>query len=168
MFPSRKKTPITISTIGPANEREYRGGLTGGAGGGACTVLAIFHLAVYFSRSLLRGVSGNRSRLRNGRTAQVATPFQQLHKTNYQQNHRPSAVPSRSMQVVKQRERTDSDQDHGASHASLATVSRGSSLGKQPHPQRDQEDGPNAIHFQEPDSQIVQQKEHSQPDQDQC
>jgi len=56
MFPSRKKIPITISTIGPASERGGRG-LNGGGGtggmGGVLIALAIFHLAIDFARRRL-------------------------------------------------------------------------------------------------------------------
>ena len=51
MVPSRKMTPTTIRTNGPANDRWRRGG-KGAMGGGVMTGLDIFHLA---RRSLLRG-----------------------------------------------------------------------------------------------------------------
>src|SRR5581483_3960014 len=97
-FPSRKNTPIRISTSGPANER---GGLDlmGGAGGGAWTVLAIFHLAVYLARRLLSRHGGRLRRC--GRRSTQVSPFHQLDDADDEQNQRPSAVPTRTVEVVE-------------------------------------------------------------------
>src|SRR3954469_6232680 len=98
---SRKKIPSTIRTTGPANERGWRGGMTGGGGGGACSVLAIFHLTVELSRRLRRSRSCCRDWrwLRRWRSAQVAA-FHQLENSENKQDEWPCTLPIRPMQIV--------------------------------------------------------------------
>src|SRR5438128_3895080 len=130
MLPSKKKTPITINTIGPANDRGGRGagGIGALGGGGAWVALAIVHL----TRWLLLGRSsgaGRRTGHRRSWSVVVPTSLHQLHNSNYKQNHRPGPVPSRNaipafMQVIQQCQYSDRHQDGVTGQTAMTIISR--------------------------------------------
>src|SRR5271166_4680857 len=133
MLPSRKKMPITISTIGPARERGWRGRMGGGGTGGmggVLVALAIFHLAVDFAGRLLRRRNiAARGRSRHGcsRIAVLPAAFHEFDHTNHQQNDWPGPSPSRHappaiMQIVQQRQQAYRDQHCGTGKTAVAHV----------------------------------------------
>src|SRR5437016_3981884 len=104
MFASRSAKPITISTTGPANDLDCRRG-----GGGACTVLAIVHLARRWWLNLAGCNPSRRVRWSNmsfGRRAAV----HDLDYSDHNQQKRPGAVPSDAADTIEQREHADGDQ----------------------------------------------------------
>src|SRR5512141_837092 len=92
-LPSRKITPMVMSTTGPASERRGAMGGCGGAGGtgggGVIVELAMGHLV---SRSLGAGRRRNRGRVRLGRCGLHA--LQDDRDTDGDQQDRPGAVES--------------------------------------------------------------------------
>src|SRR6266498_3541905 len=117
MFPRRKNTPIRISTIGPAKERFGR---IGGVGGGACTVLAIVHLAIHLRGRLLRRRCGvRRSRWRDIWASAKVPALHQFQNSDDEQNNWPCAVPARPVHVIDQLKRADADQNCRSSDAAM-------------------------------------------------
>jgi hypothetical protein len=88
----------------------------------------------------------------------VAAALKQLNNSDDEQNHRPSATEVRPMQIVQQRQPSNRNQHGGTSKATLATVaSRNTGLpfDQEPHAKNDQNDGPETVHTEEPESKVV-------------
>src|SRR5581483_1929063 len=162
-FPSRKKSPITIKTTGPASERGGRGGIGGGGGGaaGVRVALAIFHLCVNRGRRLFwrRNIDNGGCRWRHG--AEVTAAFHQFDTSKHKQNNWPRAIPARPVQVVNQRNSTNGHQDSWSRQAAMTVVAATHAFlpaDEQPHAQCDQNQGPQHSYIQKPIAQIMEQK----------
>jgi len=129
---------MMIRTIGPANERGGRTGRIGGVGGGACIVLAIFHLAIHLSRRLLLRRGAWRRLLCEGGIISEMPSFHELQNPDDQQYQRPRASKARHlvpvvMQVVEEKNHTQGDQHrrpHKGSVAIVASCGRTLALGE--------------------------------------
>src|SRR5690348_12851704 len=127
MVPIRPRMPMMIKTTGPAKERGGRTGLIGGAGGGTCTVLAIFHLAIHLSRRLLLvRTAGNWRHCRGMISAKVAA-LHQFQDSNYQQDQRPCApeprhVPPMVMQIIQQENYAERNQHSRTGKAAMPKI----------------------------------------------
>src|ERR1700730_728841 len=97
----------------------------------------------------------------------------QLDDADYQQNHRPGASPSRYtppavVQVVQQRKPSHRDQNRRARKTALtiiAAVVTGFSLCRQPQTEANQKHGPEGVDLEEPNVQVMQQKQYAESDQ---
>src|SRR5215470_13614813 len=98
----------------------------GGAGGGAWTVLAIFHLSVDLARRLLRR-RNTRGRRRRGLRLIMFATLDQLQYTYHEKNQRPSVAqtwysPPAIVQILQQSKHADRDEHSWPNHAAIATV----------------------------------------------
>src|ERR1700685_4258098 len=102
MVPRRNTMPMEMRTIGPDNERRWRGG-------GPWTELAISHLT---RRSLdIAGYAAGRpwSAIHGWRWGRGRLSLQQLGYSDCQKQHGPGTVPGRTIQALDQRKNTYRD-----------------------------------------------------------
>src|SRR5450631_756703 len=158
IVPSRNRTPIRISTTGPAIERC--------GGRGVIVGLATVHLTGW--RNWWNGWNRRCGRNRTSRARQVraccerrnvsfggCTSLQQLDSANHQQNYRPGAAKVRHMHVLDQEQEADGEKHRRAHKFSRAaartsaarTTSRQEApvAGEQPAAKSDQNEWPEAI-----------------------